>query len=83
MFNRMTGLEIDVEAEKPVMHGGYAGHGGPWVIQYPLRWISEISPWVKIDVSASGGVSTGEDVVKYLLCGATTVQTVTAIVLSG
>lgn len=83
LFNRLTGIEIDINEEKPVMHQGYAGHGGPWSIQYPLRWISEISPQVKIDISGSGGVSTSEDVIKYLLAGATTVQTVTAVILNG
>jgi len=83
IFNRLTGLEIDINEQKPVMHEGYAGHGGPWAIQYPLRWISEISPQVRIDISGSGGVCSAEDVIKYLLAGATTVQTVTAIVLNG
>jgi dihydroorotate dehydrogenase (fumarate) len=83
IFNRMTGIEIDVESESPIMHHSYAGHGGPWAIQYPLRWISEISPQVKIDISSSGGVSSGEDVVKYILAGATTVQVCTAIVMNG
>jgi len=83
LFNRLTGIEIDVESESPVMHGSYAGHGGPWAIQYPLRWITEVSPQVKMDISASGGVATGEDIVKYILAGATTVQVCTAIIMNG
>ncbi|MEI7904121.1 MAG: dihydroorotate dehydrogenase, partial [Candidatus Firestonebacteria bacterium] len=83
MFNRMTGLEIDVKKEEPIMHGGYAGHGGSWAINYPLRWISGISPLVKIEISGSGGVFSPEDVVKYLLCGAKTVQICSTVVLNG
>ncbi len=83
LLNRMTGLDIDIHAEKPAMPGGYAGHGGPWAIQYPLRWISEIRPQVGIDISGSGGVTSYEDVVKYLLAGATAVQTCTAVVMNG
>ncbi len=83
IFNRMTALEIDVQEERPVMHGGYAGHGGPWAIQYPLRWISQIAPQLGIDIAGSGGVAEGEDVVKYLLAGATVVQTCTAVCLNG
>jgi dihydroorotate dehydrogenase (fumarate) len=59
IFNRMTGLDIDPDAEAPIMHGGYAGHGGPWAIQYRLRWISEISQKVDIDIAGSGGVASG------------------------
>ncbi|HGJ66636.1 TPA: hypothetical protein ENS27_14830, partial [bacterium] len=83
IFNRMTALEIDIESETPALHGGYAGHGGPWAIQYPLRWISEIRPNVKIAISGSGGVSNWQDVVKYILAGANTVQVCTAVIING
>ncbi|MDK1032464.1 MAG: dihydroorotate dehydrogenase, partial [Planctomycetia bacterium] len=53
LFNRSTGLEINLETEQPIMHGGYAGHGGPWAIHYVVRWHSEISPLAKIDLCAS------------------------------
>jgi dihydroorotate dehydrogenase (fumarate) len=83
IFNRMTGLVIDIEEEAPIMHGGYAGHGGPWAIQYPLRWISEIRPQININIAGSGGVSTWQDVVKYILVGANVVQTCTAVIMNG
>jgi dihydroorotate dehydrogenase (fumarate) len=82
-FNRFTGLEIDLESFRPIMHGGYAGHGGPWSIYYNLRWLSQIAPAVKIPISASGGVWTGADAAKYLLAGATTVQLCSVIVAEG
>ena len=83
IFNRMTALEIDVQEERPIMHGGYAGHGGPWAIQYPLRWISAIRPHLGIDIAGSGGVTCGTDVVKFLMVGATVVQTCSAVVMNG
>ena len=83
IFNRMTALEIDVETELPIMHQGYAGHGGPWAMHYPLRWISQLSPQLSIDIAGTSGVSSGEDVAKYLLCGATVVQVCTAVVMQG
>ena len=83
IFNRMTGLEIDIEEEAPIMHGGYAGHGGPWAVQYPLRWISQIRPEIKINIAGSGGVSSWQDVVKFILVGANVVQTCTAVVMNG
>lgn len=83
LFNRFTGLEIDIEKEAPVMHGTYAGHGGPWAMHLVLRWISAIRPHVGLDISASGGVSGPEDVVKCLLVGADTVQTCTAVIMEG
>jgi dihydroorotate dehydrogenase (fumarate) len=83
MFNRFTGLDVDLETEGPVMHGAYAGHGGAWMLQYVLRWISGTYPQVAIPIAASGGVADGDDVVKLILCGATAVETCAAVILGG
>jgi dihydroorotate dehydrogenase (fumarate) len=83
MFNRFTALDIDIETMRPVMHGGYAGHGGPWALQYVLRWLSATYPHLTVPIAASGGVSCGEDVVKMILAGATVTQTCTAVVMEG
>jgi dihydroorotate dehydrogenase subfamily 1 len=83
IFNRMTALEIDVDNEEPILHSGYGGHGGPWAIQYPLRWISQIRPQIKIDVAGSSGVVDWRGIVKYILVGANAVQICTAVVMYG
>lgn len=83
MFNRFTGLDIDLQTQEPILHGGYAGHGGPWSIHYVLRWISDVSPGLPVPILASGGVSDGGDVAKFILAGATLVQTCTAMVMEG
>lgn len=82
-FNRFTGLDIDIESERPVMHGGYAGHGGPWALHYTLRWLAGMYPSLRVPLAASGGVAGWQDVVKAILAGATAVQTVTAVVMRG
>lgn len=74
LFNRFTGLEIDINNEEPILHGGYAGYGGFWMINYVLRWVSEISKNLEINISASGGVYSGKDIVKLILVGASNVQ---------
>lgn len=83
IFNRLLGLDIDIEKQVPIMHGGFAGHGGYHSIHYPLRWITEISPALEIDIAASGGVASGGDAVKYLLAGATAIQVCTAVIVNG
>ncbi len=83
MFSRFTGLEIDLDSERPIMHGGFAGHGGPWALHYALRWIAVTSPQVDASISASGGVCCGDDVIKFLLAGAANVQLCTAIYMEG
>ena len=83
MFNRLSGLDIDVETCRPVMHGGFAGHGGPHSIYYRLRWIAQVYPELRIPVCGTGGVTSGNDVAKYLLAGATCVQLATAAITEG
>ena len=83
LFNRFTGLEIDTVSERPVMHGAYAGHGGPWALHFGLRWISAISPNTQLHIAASGGVNQADDVVKYHLAGARAVQVCSLIYLKG
>ena len=83
IFNRMTALDIDLDTEAPIMHGGYAGHGGPWAIQYPLRWISQITRTLPVQIAGSGGVVAGGDAAKFILAGAQVVQVCSAVVLNG
>jgi len=82
-FSRFPGLDIDVEAEAPIMHGGMAGHGGPWSLYYVLGWLWQIREAVEVPISSSGGVWQTDDVVKHLLAGADTVQLCTVLYLQG
>lgn len=83
MFNRLVGLDIDIETCRPIMHGSFAGHGGPYAIYYRLRWIAQVARECTIPICGTGGVSSGADVAKYLLAGATCVQLATAAIVEG
>lgn len=83
MFNRFSGLEIDIDEEEPVGGQPYAWHGGPWSIFYCVRWVSATWPKLRIPIAGCGGVASGDDIVKYILAGATVVQTCTAIMTQG
>jgi dihydroorotate dehydrogenase (fumarate) len=83
MFNRFTGLDLDIETQRPILHGGYAGHGGPWAIHYVLRWLVATYPLLPIPIAASGGACDAAGVVKLLLAGATVVQVCSAVLTEG
>ena len=83
MLNRATGIEIDIDAMRPILHGGVAGHGGSWALNAVLRWIIVTAPKVRATISATGGVMTGEDVIKCLLAGAQTTQIAAVVYLKG
>ena len=83
MFNRLVGLDVDPETCRPVMHGSFAGHGGPYDVPYRLRWIAQTYPDTSIPICGTGGVTTGEDVAKYILVGAGAIQLATAAIVEG
>lgn len=83
LFNRFLGLEVDVSRGRPILHGGYGGHGGPWMHNLVMRWVAGIAPVVRLDISASGGTATGRDAAALILAGARTVQVCSVVYLEG
>lgn len=83
MNNRVTGIDIDVNTMAPVLHGGVAGHGGSWALNTILRWIIVTYPKIKGTISATGGATNGEEVIKCLLAGANSVQVGAVMYLKG
>jgi len=61
----------------------YGGYSGPAIKPITQRHVSEVAKAVKIPISACGGITTWEDVVEYVMLGATTVQICTSIMWQG
>ncbi|MEM1546769.1 MAG: 4Fe-4S binding protein [Candidatus Methanomethylicia archaeon] len=81
---RFQGLVIDAEALKVVSWGGFGGYGGPWQLPISLSWTAHIiNENLGVPVIGSGGVTSGEDIAKFLLVGAHAVQCCTTLVLMG
>ena len=75
------GLEIDTEHERPWL--GYHGMGGSWLRALSLRYLAEVAQGTKLPLSGVTGIQTGDDAIKYMLCGASTVQICGAIYAKG
>jgi len=80
---RLSGIMIDIDTAKPIGWGSVGGYGGPYLIGYGLKWVSKIAPKVKIPICAVLGVWDWEDIIRYIMVGATTVQSATAVMLRG
>ena len=81
MFNRFYEPDIDINKMEvisaPVLSGEIER-------RYVLRWIGMASAQkLKIDISASTGVHSGHDAVKYLLAGADSVQVCSVLYTKG
>jgi len=61
----------------------YGGYSGPAIKPITQRHVSEVARAVSTPISACGGVSTWEDVVEYVMLGATTVQLCTSVMWKG
>jgi dihydropyrimidine dehydrogenase (NAD+) subunit PreA len=81
-INRFPALDLDIETGRPLLHGSFAGTGGPWMRPIMLKWVAKIAREVDIPISATSGIWEWEDVVKAIMCGASTVQTCTALMYS-
>lgn len=80
---RLSGIMIDIETARPIGWGSIGGYGGPYLIGYGLKGVSEVASRVKIPISAVLGVWEWEDIVRYIMVGATTVQSATAVIMQG
>jgi dihydroorotate dehydrogenase subfamily 1 len=78
-------LHIDIETGKPIM-GGPNGHGwlsGPAIKPLGVAIVAEIAKHTNLPIIGVGGISKPEDVIEYIMVGATAVQVCTAGILYG
>ncbi len=83
LCNRLRGVDVDIENQRPILHGYFGGIGGPWAKYYTFRHVAEAAQAVSIPISGTGGTMSGDDVVKYIMLGATTVQILSVIMING
>jgi dihydroorotate dehydrogenase (fumarate) len=81
MFNRFYEPDIDIDQMEIVPASIFSTSNER---RYVLRWIAMASAQeIKINISASTGVQSGEDAVRYLLAGADTVQVCSVLYQKG
>ena len=73
---------VDIETGIPPFPA-FGGYSGPAIRPITMKCVAQIARKVDIPVSAIGGVSTWKDVAEYIMVGATTVQTCTAVMWGG
>jgi dihydroorotate dehydrogenase subfamily 1 len=73
-------LSIDIRTGQPALGGprGVGGLTGPGIMPITLRMVLEIAASVELPIVGVGGVSSAEDVLQYLMAGATLVGVCTA-----
>src|SRR5580700_10766606 len=78
LVNTFVAMAIDPETRKPRIANVTAGLSGPAIKPIAVRMVYDAAHSVKIPVIGMGGISTPEDVIEFMLAGATAVQIGTA-----
>jgi len=83
----ITEVDLDTSIPKPSIQGkgSISGYSGPAVKPIALRFIAEMAQCknLGLPLSGIGGIETWSDAIMFLLMGATTVQSTTAVMRFG
>ncbi len=74
LINTLLGMKIDLKTKKPVLANKMGGFSGPAIKPVAVRMVYQVYDAVKIPIIGMGGVMTAEDVIEFMLAGATAVQ---------
>ncbi|MBF1533091.1 MAG: dihydroorotate dehydrogenase [Prevotella salivae] len=78
LINTLMGMAIDIEKRQPLLSIRTGGLSGPAVKPVALRMVYDVAHAVKIPVIGLGGISSTEDAIEFLMCGATAIEIGTA-----
>ena len=78
LVNTFKAMAIDIHKRRPVFNNVTAGLSGPAIKPIALRMVYEVCQAVTIPVVGMGGIMTTEDVIEFIMAGATCVQLGTA-----
>ena len=74
MINTLYGAAIDIYTRKPKINTVVGGLSGPAVKPVAIANIIKANKAIDIPIVGIGGITTGEDVVEFMLAGASAVQ---------
>ncbi len=78
LINTLIAMSIDHKSRKPCLANVIGGLSGPAIKPVALRMVYQVAQVVSIPVIGIGGIESYEDVLEFMLAGATAVQIGTA-----
>ena len=73
-INTVVGMAIDLKTRKPKLNTTFGGLSGPAIKPIAIANVHKVFKAVNIPVIGIGGIASAEDVVEFLLAGASMVQ---------
>ncbi len=78
LVNTFLAMAIDVETRRPKLTNIVGGLSGPAIRPIAVRMVYECRQAVKVPIIGMGGIATAEDVLEFMIAGASAVQVGTA-----
>jgi dihydroorotate dehydrogenase (NAD+) catalytic subunit len=78
LVNTFVGMAIDWRRRRPILGNTTGGLGGPAIKPLALRLVWRVARNVRVPIIGIGGIATIDDVMEFLLAGASAVQIGTA-----
>jgi dihydroorotate dehydrogenase (NAD+) catalytic subunit len=78
LVNTFLGFAVNWRARKPVLGAGTGGLSGPAIKPLALRIVWQVAKVVSVPIVGVGGIANMNDVLDFMVCGASAVQIGTA-----
>src|SRR5947209_14646006 len=78
LINTFVGMAIDWRRRRPILGNITGGLSGPAIKPLALRLVWQVARSVRVPIIGVGGISTIDDVMEFLVAGASAVQIGTA-----
>lgn len=79
LINTIKAMKIDINARMPVLSNVYGGLSGRSIKPVGIRYVYEVKKETGKNIIGVGGINTVEDVLEYIMAGASAVQIGSAI----
>jgi dihydroorotate dehydrogenase (NAD+) catalytic subunit len=73
LINTITGMKIDIHKKTFALANKTGGLSGPAIKPIAVRMVYQVANAVKIPIIGMGGASNADDIIEFLLAGATAV----------
>ena len=74
LINTLLGMRIDLKSKKPVIANTTGGLSGPAIKPVAIRMVYQVYKEVNIPIIGVGGITCADDVIEFLLAGASAVE---------
>ncbi len=80
--NTFPAMAVDIRTKRPVLGANFGGLSGPAIKPMALKLVWEACRAVRVPVIGVGGIATWQDVLEFVIAGASAVQVGTAVLVA-